>query len=239
MKTPVRRVLGLALAAVTLATLTACGGCDDTYLTVKGVAAKGLAIDGGAVTVNCAFGDATAVTAANGSYLISITNGVGPCIVKVTKDGVTYRSITREQSTSIEVANVNPITDAIVQGLIIAKGASNADALVDNAAFTPSKADITAAVQQAVIAVNNALPSDKQIPVNTDLLSGIFTAATSTTPSTDPVDNALDVLVTGTNTTLPPVLVTNITTAVDAVVSPNPTGGTGGTGGTGATGGVN
>lgn len=244
MATPLRRIFGLALAGTTLAALVACGSCDDDlFLTVKGVAAQGLAIEGGATSVQCAFGSGSTTTAANGSYSVSITNGVGPCLVTVTKNALIYRSIAPATSTDTTVANVTPFTDVIVAGLITAKGANSAENLVNTTAYIPTNSDIIAANAEAVVKINLALVAINLTPLanGTDLMnSPTFTpATTSNLDAGDTVDKALDALVQ--EGALNGTLISSITAAVDAVVAPNAgsTGGTGGTGGTGSSGGVN
>jgi hypothetical protein len=75
----------------------ACGGGGgggsvfggDWVLTVKGTAATGAAINGGAVTATCKTGTGTATSNSEGSFTVTITNGVGPCLVTITPVGST------------------------------------------------------------------------------------------------------------------------------------------------------
>lgn len=216
-----------------LVTLVGCGGGNNnSYLNVTGVAATGLAIDDGAVTVQCVSGTGTATTNGNGAYSVSVVNGEGPCLITVTKGALTLRSITPRTTNGSAVANVTPISDAIIQGLIEAKGAVNPSDLVTNPALTPSNDQLTAAVTAVITQINVALVAlgKDTLPTNTDLLSKPnFVAATLTTPSTDPLDLALDFLVPDGSTTLSDELIDSITTTVDEVVpvTNTPTGSTG------------
>jgi hypothetical protein len=229
MKT-LRQKFALLAVSGALVTLVGCGGDNNSYLNVTGVAATGLAIDNAAVSVQCVSGTGTATTNGNGVYSVTVVNGEGPCLVTVTKGDLTLRSITPKTTTGSAVANVTPISDAIIQGLIEAKGAVNPSDLVTNPALTPSNDQLTAAVTAVITQINAALEAlDKDpLPINTDLLGKTdFVAATTNTPSTDPLDVALDLLVT--DGTLGDDLIESITTTVDEVVpvTNTPTGSTG------------
>jgi len=229
MKT-LRQKFALLAVSGALVTLVGCGGDNNSYLNVTGVAATGLAIDNAAVSVQCVSGTGTATTNGNGVYSVTVVNGEGPCLVTVTKGDLTLRSITPKTTTGSAVAHVTPISDAIIQGLIEAKGAVNPSDLVTNPALTPSNDQLTAAVTAVITQINAALEAlDKDpLPINTDLLGKTdFVAATTNTPSTDPLDVALDLLVT--DGTLSDDLIESITTTVDEVVpvTNTPTGSTG------------
>jgi hypothetical protein len=228
----VNKKLGLLAICAGALTLVACGGDSSTVpLTLRGVAATGLAIDGGTVNVQCVTGTGTATTLANGSYSVTVENGQGPCLITVTKGAVVLRSIAPKTTSGTAVANVTPFTNAIVDALVVAKGAGTVTGLI-NSATAPSNSELTAAVTAVVAQINSALIAQSQqalvLDLNTDLLGNPnFVAATTANPGIgDATDKALDFLVTG--TTLPPTLVTAINTATDSVVDPTPTGATGG-----------
>lgn len=228
----VNKKLGLLAICAGALTLVACGGDSATVpLTLRGVAATGLAIDGGTVNVQCVTGTGTATTLANGSYSVTVENGQGPCLITVTKGAVVLRSIAPKTTSGTAVANVTPFTNAIVDALVVAKGAGTVTGLI-NSATAPSNSELTAAVTAVVAQINSALIAQSQqalvLDLNTDLLGNPnFVAATTANPGIgDATDKALDFLVTG--TTLPPTLVTAINTATDSVVDPTPTGATGG-----------
>jgi hypothetical protein len=219
---------GQAALVLGVATLVACGGGSNApVLTVSGVAATGLAVDGGSVAVQCVSGTGTATTLANGSYSVSVTNGQGPCLVTVTKGELVLRSITPKSTSGTAIANVTPFSDAIVTALVTAKGAANPAALVTNTALVPSDANLTAASTAVIVKINEALVALNQptLPLTTDLLGQpAFVAATSTTAG-DALDKALDALVT--NGGLSPTLTNTISSSVVAVVPTPSTGATG------------
>ena len=228
----IQNKLGLIAICVGALTLVACGGDSATVpLTLRGVAATGLAIDGGSVDVRCVSGTGTATTLANGSYTVDVQNGQGPCLVTVTKGAVVLRSISPRTTTGSAVVNVTPFSNAIVDALVVAKGAGSVTGLI-NSATAPSNTELTAAVTAVVTQINVALVAAGQPPLasNTDLLSSpTYVAATATAPGIgDATDKALDFLIPVNTTALPPTLVTAITTATDNVVAPNATGATGG-----------
>lgn len=227
---PSWRTLTVSLCAVGSALLiSACGGGSNSpVLTISGVAATGLAIDGGSVSVQCVSGTGVATTLGNGSYSVSVTNGQGPCLVTVSKGDLVLRSITSNTNTGSSIANVTPFSDAIVGALVIAKGAATPDALVTNPALKPSNEDLSDSVTATLVKINEALVALNQAPLalNTDLLSQPnFVAATGTTTG-DALDKALDALV-GSNGSLPPDLITDINQSVDNVVETPPTGAAG------------
>lgn len=228
-----RQKFALLAVSGALVTLVGCGGgnSNNSFLNVTGVAATGFAIVDGAVTVQCVSGTGTATTNGNGAYVVSVVNGEGPCLITVTKGDLTLRSITPKTTTGSAVANVTPISDAIIQGLIAAKGADNASDLVTNPTLTPSNAQLTAAVEAVFDQINDALVllGEDPLPTNTDLLSKPnFVARTTDTLSTDPLDLALDLLVTDGN--LSSDLITSITQTVNEVVPETNTPPTGGSG---------
>jgi hypothetical protein len=230
----VNKKLGLLAICASALTLVACGGDSASVpLKISGVAATGLAIDGGTVAVQCVSGTGTATTLANGSYSVTVENGQGPCLITVTKGAVVLRSITPKTTTGTAVANVTPFSNAIVDALVIAKGAGSVSGLI-NSATAPTNSDLTAAVTATVAQINSALITAGQsaltLDPNIDLLGNpTYVAATTTNPDIgDATDKALDFLVPQGTATLPPTLVAAINTATDNVVAPTPTGATGG-----------
>ncbi|WP_089957992.1 hypothetical protein [Limnohabitans sp. 2KL-3] len=231
----VNKKLGLLAICAGALTLVACGGDSATVpLTLRGVAATGLAIDGGSVVVQCVSGTGTATTLANGSYSVTVQNGQGPCLITVTKGSVVLRSISPQTTSGTAVANVTPFSNAIVNSIVAAKGAGSPAALVTGGSFVPSNSDLTSAVTAVIVQINEALAAlptpIAPLSLTTDLLGQVdYVAATVSSPSSgDLLDKAIDALVQGDGVTLPPALVADINTATDTVVDPTPTGGTGG-----------
>lgn len=220
----------LAMCASAL-TLVACGGdSPSSLLSLRGVAATGLAIDGGSVTVQCVSGSGDATTLADGSYRVTVYNGEGPCLVTVTKGDVVLRSMAPKTTSGSAVANVTPFSNAIVNALVTAKGAGSFEGLINGGTNAPTNSELTAAVFAVVAQINLAL-DNLGLPTldpNIDLLAKPdYVAATESQPNIgDALDKALDALVTGAD--LPEDLVTAINEATDNEVDPNPTGATGG-----------
>lgn len=235
-----RQKFALLAVSSALVTLVGCGGDNNSYLNVTGVAATGKAITDAPVTVQCVSGTGTATTNGNGRYAVTITNGEGPCLVTLEKDKVIYRSITSNIANDSAVANVTPISEAIIKGLIAAnKGATSALDLVTKPEFKPTTAQLNAVVKAVITAINVALEKkgEKPLPLDIDLLGkSDFVAATETTESNDLLDLALEIL-TPKGGTFPTELSEAIATASTAAVTNTPTTTpTGSTGSTGATG---
>ena len=151
----VAAALTVTLTATLSATLlSACGGGDDTpapvavmptpaALTLVGTAATGAAIAGGTVTANCTVGSASGVTAADGSFTLTLDKGqVAPCLLRVAKAG----------PPAIEL-----------YGFAASAGHVNITTLTDTAltrALAASPAEVFAGFDAArASAINNALPA--------------------------------------------------------------------------------
>jgi hypothetical protein len=233
----------LGVASTAMATLVGCGGGNsETVYGLTGVAATGVAIKEAKVEVKCVSGSPTSTTtSATGFYGVAITNGVGPCLVKVSQPGKEpLYSITPPGSTGSAIANVNPISDAIVKALVASKGSGTFDMLVTSK-FAPTTANLKDAVAKVLIAINALLPANLQLLPGTELLSDpAFKAATSNGASDgSTLDKALDFLVLPGATSLSDALITSINSAVASAVNPNATGSTGSTGSSGSSGNLN
>ena len=107
---------GLLASLATAALLAACGGGSGTSsfpttgVTLSGLAATGAALAGGTVHVKCVSGSATTTTAADGTFSVSVAGTTTPCMVQVTKGGMTLYSL----ATADGRINVTPATDLIV-----------------------------------------------------------------------------------------------------------------------------
>ncbi|MDD2880059.1 MAG: cytochrome c [Rhodoferax sp.] len=120
--------LGLITAAV--ATLTACGGGSSSNEpavapTISGVAATGLAISGGSVSLKCVSGTAAAVaTNTDGSYNVPATGLTLPCLARV--DFGTAQKLHTLVS-ALGNANITPVTDLVLANLVKGTAASAFD----------------------------------------------------------------------------------------------------------------
>ena len=113
--------LGLLTAAV--ATLTACGGGGSSATggganLVTGVAATGLAIPDGSVTLRCAAGATNPVTtAADGSFSIDVSGLTLPCVARVAYSDSTGTHQLHSLVTVTGNVNITPVTDMLVANL--------------------------------------------------------------------------------------------------------------------------
>ena len=120
------RYLTLGLAAAVMATLTACGGGAGGGVTpsansviIKGVAATGLAIANGSVTLACVTGTTSpASTATDGSYSVDVGSQTLPCVARVDfTDSSNKSSRLHSLVKAAGTVNINPVTDMIVASL--------------------------------------------------------------------------------------------------------------------------
>ena len=114
--------------------------------TLSGTAATGAAIAGGSVTANCTVGTASATSAADGSFTLTLDKGqVAPCLLRVTK------------------AAAPPAAAIELYGFAAAAGRVNITTLTDTAltrALAASPADVFATFDAArAAAINTALPA--------------------------------------------------------------------------------
>jgi len=153
------------LAASTLAAslmLAACGGGDDTYTsatpdTLSGVAAVGVPIVGGQVSVACAGGSAlSATTGSDGAWQVTISGQTLPCALEVnggtvsgSANSTSYHSI----ALSFDTVNITPLTDLVVANLV-GKAPALWFAGINAAALNGAN---SAAVKAALNKVNTAL----------------------------------------------------------------------------------
>lgn len=234
-----RSTMRWSLAAIAASALAACGGggsdgiSEVSNLSVSGIAARGAALEGASVQVQCKTGTGNGTTASGataGSYTVTVTNGSGPCLVTVTSGTIVLRSLaTSFDANGNAIANVTPLSEAIIEALYATKGATSNINFLTTAA--PTASDITAATNATIAAINSALGTSA-IAAGTNLLSN---------PSFvigDTVDQALDNLNLDSNGTIADIIQNGITSTTDISVNPNgATGSTGSTGSTGATGG--
>jgi len=115
----------LALLAVTTAALTACGGgsagtgSNAPSALVVGVAATGLAIANGNVTLNCTTGNTAPVTTAtDGSYSVDVSKQTLPCVARVDyKDASGISKRLHSLVKAAGIVNITPVTDMVVANL--------------------------------------------------------------------------------------------------------------------------
>lgn len=188
------RHFSLSLITAAVATLTACGGGgSDTVVApvITGVAATGLAISGGSVSLKCVAGTAAAVsTNTDGSYSVPATGLTLPCVARV--DYGTAQKLHTLVS-ALGNANITPVTDLVLANLVKGTAAS----AFDNFDAATVKTYDTAQVSAAVGGVKTYLTS---LGVDTsklavDPIGTKLVAATTALPlGGDDTDRVLDQL---------------------------------------------
>jgi hypothetical protein len=158
----------LALTAVLLALLTACGGgggsdstpapvpdTTPTALDLAGTAAVGKALAGATISAKCATGTGSATAGADGSYSLRITGGVLPCVLQAVSGTTTLHSVAQGTGRSA-TANISPLTELV---LAQANGGDAAalfgsfDAAAQAKVSTAALATATSSVQTALASV--------------------------------------------------------------------------------------
>jgi hypothetical protein len=146
------------VAGLAASVMAACGGGNSSdkaaSLRLSGTAATGAAIAGATVSVKCAAGTGTAVTRADGGFLVAIADGSLPCVLQVAPAGENaLHSVIDGSGSGSATVNVSPLTE-----LVVAKLAAQlpADLFADFDAA--AQASVTAsALQSAITAVAAAL----------------------------------------------------------------------------------
>ncbi len=115
--------LTLIVSALAAGLLSACGGGSDSApaatATVSGTAATGAAIAGGSVSMNCVSGpSASATTATDGSYSLSVSGITFPCVARVDyKDTVGNAQKLHSFTAAAGNLNITPLTELLVASL--------------------------------------------------------------------------------------------------------------------------
>jgi hypothetical protein len=173
----------LVLATLAAAALVACGGgggtsssgdgATDTVLHVSGVAATGAALAGASVSAKCAVGTATGTTLPTGSYDLTITGGVLPCVLEASDGATTLHSLASGSGDSA-TANITPVTELVVAQLTGQ----------DPAAYFSSTTAGSPALTSTITA--GAVTTASQAVVQTLASAGLDTSSV-----TDPISGAL------------------------------------------------
>lgn len=112
------------LAALTLLVLTGCGSDDGSTTvsgTISGVAATGMAISGGTVTLKCAggLGSVTGITRDDGYYEFDVRNVTLPCLVQVSHSDDTATTHTLHALVSnTGTTNITPLSELLLATLL-------------------------------------------------------------------------------------------------------------------------
>ena len=140
------------------------GGGTSTTLSVHGVAATGAALTGANVTAKCATGTQTGTTGTDGSYTLSITDGVLPCVLEASSGSTTLHSLASGSGTTA-TANITPVTELVVAQL------SGQDPATFFAGTTAGSASIASTV------TTDAVAAASQSVVQTLAAAGLDTTA--------------------------------------------------------------
>ncbi len=184
--------------------LTACGGggggtntdannangSQSTSLAITGTAATGAALSNSTVDVKCKSGTGTATTNADGTYSVTVANGVGPCIIRVV-DPITKFTAYSFVEAGSKVANVNPVTHLIVANAL---GDDPSNAFNDFSTSVQNKIT-TQSINTAtnlVISGTAVLGADGDM-TGMDVMKGSMRAATADAAG-DSTDKKLDAL---------------------------------------------
>ena len=179
--------------------LSACGGGGgssgaapapvSTDLVLTGTAATGAAISGGAVEAKCATGSGSTTSATDGSYTITISGGVLPCVVRVTAGATVLHSLATGTGHSAR-ANLTPVSE-----LTVARFAAVSPPTYYAAFDATAAAALTDAGAQAAAsaAIDTLKPSGIDFSGGANVLNGALVAANGTALG-DAYDQRLDAL---------------------------------------------
>lgn len=215
--TPIAAALTLAVALSSTLMLVACGGSSSdnraaeapatpTALTLTGTAATGAALAARPVDARCNGGSASATSAADGTFALTLPAGaVLPCVLRVTlADASLLHSLAAGSASATTArANVTPVSELVLAQLAGGMPADYFTAFAAPAAATLTPAAVTAA-QTAVVDALKTTGLDFSASAHGDVLTGPLVAANGSTAGNG-LDRTLDALkaqMTATGTTL-------------------------------------
>lgn len=198
-----KRSFFYSAAALITASLAACGGGGGgsggnngaSGLTITGVAATGAAIAGGSVEAICATGSATATTNVDGTYSVTVSNGVQPCILRAT-DPISKLQLHSIVESGSKTANITPITDLVVANTLGDTPTNGFSNFSSAAQAKITSSNIATAVTR-IQAVTAALGSEADL-TGVDVMKGSLVAA-SAVASGDATDKKIDALMAALN----------------------------------------
>lgn len=155
-------------------------GCTGTPTTsISGLAATGAALGNAAITAKCASGSASGSTAADGTFVLTLSDGqVAPCLLQVTKGTTVLHSFAQ----TMGYVNVTPVTDLVVTKALGSDAAT---------AFTSFNATTAATINGGLVAakayVKDEITAITGSAQSGDPMTGVFKVG-------DADDKVLDVL---------------------------------------------
>ena len=216
------KVRFFAWVLTTSALLSACGGGGSEQqpaanLTLSGTAASGLAIPGAIISAKCQTGSGSASTHFDGSYQLSISGGVLPCVLEVTNpaDSSKLHSVAVGSATTA-TANITPLTEMLSARALGSQPATfftTFDASAANRLLTPTT--VKAAQTDVTLALVGTIDTSS---ITNFITTPLKAATSSSTASGDAQDKLLDTL----KVKLNPTQVTEVVTAL-AQASPTNT----------------
>jgi 5'-nucleotidase len=184
----------IAVSATALAALLSACADNDRVLRVAGTAAVGAPIVG-TVAASCASGQGTARSNANGTYSVEVTDGVGPCLLKITPDDNTIAPLYSMAigTGSSFTANISPLTNMLVSYLQAVPGVTANDP--ETWFAQPATRALLSQPQEVQSRVtNDFIPSVKQLLPTFALADAGFLTQSFVPAAGDPVDDALEAL---------------------------------------------
>jgi hypothetical protein len=186
--------------ALLIATFAACGGSGSassggSNLSLSGTAASGAALAGATVDVKCSSGSTSTTTNADGSYSLTVSGGVLPCMVRATSsDTITvyHALVDASAGTTSAVVNVTPVTELIMAQAVGASSTPSAVFMSNSAppasAVTNLPISITTVAASLKTATGGSVDFSSYNPMTT-----AFKAATSSVAG-DSMDAQIDAL---------------------------------------------
>ncbi len=229
---------GAALACAVFAVGLAGCGDDPDEIVVQGTAAKGDPLGNATVTATCKAGTGSATSNSDGSYRVVVTDGQGPCLLKVTSGSSTFYSVATGTGSELN-ANITPLTTMLVSYLVNVPVSGSGVPASAEAWFALSATQSLLSVPSAVDSriVNDFLPVVRTLATQggqtLNLTSADFLHVAFSPTTGNPQDNILDQLVaanvvTSTGAQTPTTSATLATSASDDTPVPPQTTGTGG-----------
>jgi mono/diheme cytochrome c family protein len=191
--------IGLISAAVV--TLTACGGggggsaggtANGTVSSVTGVAATGLAIVNGSVTLKCVVGTTSSkATGTDGSFNIDVSGVTLPCVARVTyTDSAGAQQKLHSLVSTASNVNITPVTDLLVAKLTNGSAATAFDSFDASKVQNYTKDQVSTATAAVKTYLKDTLGVDTtNLP---DDLIGTKLVAQTSSVSGDNFDKVLD-----------------------------------------------
>jgi hypothetical protein len=215
--------------------VAACGGgssSGSSALSITGVTSTGKALNGATVEAHCAngtTGSATSSTDDKGTFTVSVSGGVLPCMLRSTGTDTSGNTVTMHSvaDTGTSTTNVTPLTELVVSAATGTSGMKPSEAFASFANSTSTQGTLNTSkltyakqvVKSAVAAAATA--GNKTVDLtNVDPLSGSFTVGSANDTL---IDDLFTALKTNASTASVDSLLTSLSTAVATAAKASPT----------------